>query len=407
MPFYFNPSWPSPRLFALLTGAVLLACLGFTPSPLQAAERAAELTFYETALVLHYDDDMLLTVPLRIDETSLRNAYQQLSQKRHQRFHDDLQATATRLRLNDWLYSQLVQHALAQIYAQPVVSPVVQLNTYFFLSQRGYDVRLTYRDKAVGVYAYCTDQLYEVSTIESDGRKYAHLMHQTALPSRGQSFYLLDHRPQPDGRALSFLITEWPILLVHPQERAITFNWRGQTLELPIRYDAGIATLMTDYPLVDEYWYMDAPMSDLLEASLLPQLKELLANRPQAEQVSMLAAFTRSAFVYEDDRALFGKNKPLVGEELFFYPHSDCEDRSALFFALVKRLLNLPMLVITYDDHISIAVAIADFKGDAIQHNGRTYYFCDPTGPNNSDKIGVVPSGYEKRAFGVMGGYGE
>lgn len=396
-----------PLHFAHLRAHLAFACcLLLSTVVLFAAEREVRIDFHQAAVVLRYDEAMLLPLPLRVDETALKGAYQQLAQRAYQRFFDDMEAAASHLQLNDWLYAQLLQQALAYIYNQPEVSPMVQLNTYFFLAKRGYDVRLTYRDKTLGVNAYTRDQLYEVATIQSDGRPYANVTHRTQPSSRGQAFYLLDHRPTPTGRPFSFLMRAWPTFSTVAQERAIAFNWGGDTYEIPIRYADGIADLMADYPLVDEFWYLDAPLSDALAESLLPQLSRLLAGRSQAEQVSLLAAFSRSGFTYKEDGAVFGKNKPMVADELFYYPYSDCEDRSALFFALVKRLLHLPMAVIAYDDHITIGVAIEGFQGDAIRHDGKTYFFCDPTGPNTSDKIGVIPNGYAGKSFSVMGVYG-
>lgn len=380
-------------------------CLLLSTTLLYAAEREVRFAFHQAPVVLRYDAAMPLPLPLRVEEIALQAAYQQLTQRPYQRFRDDLEAAATQLQLNDWLYAQLLQQALAQVYNQPEASPMVQLNTYFFLAQRGYDVRLTYRDKTLGVNAYTLDQLYEVATIQSDGRPYANVSYRNQPYNRGQAFYLLDHRPMPEGRTFSFLMRAWPTFVAQVQERTIAFNWGGDTYELPVRYATGIASLMNDYPLVDEYWYLDAPLSEALAESLLPQLTQLLKGRSQAEQVSMLAAFSRSGFTYKEDGAVFGKNKPMVADELFYYPYSDCEDRSALFFALVKRLLRLPMAVIAYDDHITIGVAIEGFQGDAIRHEGKTYFFCDPTGPNTSDKIGVVPNGYSGKPFSVMGVY--
>ena len=48
----------------------------------------------------------------------------------------------------------------------------------------------------------------------------------------------------------------------------------------------------------------------------------------------------------------------MIPDEVLHYPVSDCEDRSALYFALVRDLLNLPVVAIAYNDHLSVAVAL-------------------------------------------------
>jgi len=95
----------------------------------------------------------------------------------------------------------------------------------------------------------------------------------------------------------------------------------------------------------------------------------------------------------------------MVADELFFYAFSDCEDRSALFFSLVKELLGLPMIVIAYEDHLSIAVSSTGLMGSTIAYNGKRFVFCDPTGPRLSSTIGKIPKGYENQDFKIIGAY--
>jgi hypothetical protein len=134
----------------------------------------------------------------------------------------------------------------------------------------------------------------------------------------------------------------------------------------------------------------------------LPQFQEILKNKTEKEALEILASFTRSAFQYKNDNDYFGKNKPMIGDEVFYYPYSDCEDRSALFYYLVNELLRLPMIVIAYDDHLTIAVATSRSLGDAIYFKNKKYYICDPTGPSNSEKIGKAPVGYTHQKFEIL-----
>ena len=125
-------------------------------------------------------------------------------------------------------------------------------------------------------------------------------------------------------------------------------------------------------------------------------------KRQLLHQLEIITAFTRSAFNYKTDENHFGRSKPMIREEVFYYPYSDCEDRVAVFFGLVKELLNLPMLVIAFPDHLTIGVALDQPIGPAIRHKGKKYYICDPTGPNNSYEIGRIPKGYERKSFEIL-----
>lgn len=385
-----------------------LGCLfvGWTTS-LQAAAANATVAFdfYDQAVELFVPADFVYTRQVRIEEMSLRSLYREFERRPYQSLLKELQAKSSTLKLNDWLFAQLLRQALQAIYQKPPGDALVEYSTYFLLAKSGYDVRLTYRDQLLHVNVYTNDVLYEIPLIQDGDRQYANISTGIRVENMGRSMYLLDQAPQPDGRAFSFLMNTWPALLQESEPRSVFFQYRGRTRELNVRYNPGLARLLENYPLVDEHWYMDAPISEALQTSLLPQLQEMLVGKNQRESLELLVAFTRSAFVYKDDKEVFGKNKPMVADELFYYPFSDCEDRSALFYALVKALLQLPMIVIAYEDHLSIAVSAPGLKGDAVTYNGQVYVFCDPTGPQNSSEIGMIPPGYEDQTFEILGSF--
>jgi hypothetical protein len=159
---------------------------------------------------------------------------------------------------------------------------------------------------------------------------------------------------------------------------------------------------MEHSPLFEEAKYNQTPLSNSASNSLLPQFKEIFKFKTEIEALEIIAIFTRSAFRYKDDQDYFGRNKPMIGDELFHYPYSDCEDQSALFYYLVDELLQLPMIVIAYYDHLTIAVAITKSIGKPIRFENRKYLICDPTEPHNPEKIENAPNGYRNRSFEVL-----
>jgi hypothetical protein len=183
------------------------------------------------------------------------------------------------------------------------------------------------------------------------------------------------------------------------------FNYHGVQQNMNITFDRTMVDIMADYPIIHEYCYLETPLSPTLRKSLLPQLRRYLEPLDEQQRIELLVSFTRSAFDYKEDNEYFGHSKPMVPEELFGYSFSDCEDRSALFFALVRDLLNMPMAVVAYDDHLTIAVGTNAIRGDGFTYDGQRYVFCDPTGPKNSSRIGQIPPGYENKKFQIIGTY--
>jgi len=400
--FYTNPR----GIIAPAKLWLILFCLPVMASaaPIDPV-RELVVNFYEQDITLSYQEEMLFKQPVRIEELALRRAFDQLENRPYQMLLATLQARVVEWGLNDWLYGQLIRQCLHRLYGAGTNDPAVELTTYFLLAKSGFDVRLTYRSKLVQVNVYTLDVLYEIPLIQENNRQYANLSNKEKGTPLNNSMYLLDHRPNPTGKPFSFTFNQWPVFCASTQQRMVAFAYAGENHEVAVTYHTGIARLLQDYPLVDEYWYLDAPLSNGLLQSLVPELNELMAGRSQVDALALLAAFTRSAFNYKDDKQVFGSNKPLVADELFFYPFSDCEDRCALFFALAKVLLDLPMIVIAYDDHLSIAVALEGRVGNTVSYQGANYTFCDPTGPKYSSEIGEIPQGYEGKSFEIIGQY--
>ena len=97
-------------------------------------------------------------------------------------------------------------------------------------------------------------------------------------------------------------------------------------------------------------------------------------------QQNILINFVQTAFQYQTDEQQFGYEKPFFVEELFYYPYSDCEDRSMLFSYLVRKLLGLDVVLLDYPNHIATAVCFkGNVGGDYLMVNGRKYTVCDPT----------------------------
>ena len=88
----------------------------------------------------------------------------------------------------------------------------------------------------------------------------------------------------------------------------------------------------------------------------------------------------QTAFDYQTDQEQFGYERPLFGDELFYYPYSDCEDRSILFSILVHDLLHLDVVMLLYPGHLATAVRFTEnVSGYYFMVNGEKYVICDPT----------------------------
>jgi hypothetical protein len=59
------------------------------------------------------------------------------------------------------------------------------------------------------------------------------------------------------------------------------------------------------------------------------------------------------------------------------------DDQSALFYYLVDELFQLLIIVIAYEDHLTIAIATTKYIGESIHFENKNYYIYDLIGSNN------------------------
>ena len=368
-----------------------------------------ELDFYSVKVSLNYDPAMLTNQEVRFGYADKNGKLQVQTYYERQRgagaylmLLNELRRVKKEYELNDWLFYELTRDAVENIAAHQAKKQRVLLR-WVLLNLAGYDCRLTYQKNRVYLNLYTTEQLFEMPMIEENGRLYANLSENEYKGAKVNSLYIADYAANPGGRSFSFSPEKLPKFPSEIVKKSVTFTYDDTPYTIDVAYDKMPIEVMRGYPYLSDKEYFSVPLSPAAQASLYPQLREIIAGKSEWEALSVLASFTRSAFAYKIDEQQFGKSRPMIPEEVFYYPYSDCEDRCALFYVLTKELLGLPQLVLTFDDHVSIAVAPShDAEGDALLYADRKYYIIDPTGPSNSSRIGYFPRGYKERAFEIM-----
>ena len=394
---YFPNVYPRRRMHSLI-----LAWASYLLAALLPA-RQAEVPFYNEEIEVTYRPELFANGPFEVSELGVDYYYAEVTKKDWLPVHAQLQAARARLGLNDWLYAKLVDEAVDAIapFAAANERRVMALH---LLTLAGYDVRLCYGATEVFVYARTDDAVFEVPMVSLDAGRYVNLtaaLASTEYHPRRLNMHPL--RPLPSGAGMRFALETLPRLRPDVRERTFRFRYAGRSIAIDALTDRTIAAYMHEYPFFDEGRYLEVALSPETRARLLAQLRPHLDTLGERAALEFLAAFTRGAFDYKEDKASFGYSKPMIPDEVLYYPVSDCEDRSALYFTLVRELLDVPIIAIAYDDHLSVAVASETLRGGApLRHRGRDYYVCDPTGPKRSQEIGNPPAGYLGRAYEVV-----
>lgn len=387
--------------FKLVIAFFLLPlCCSFSGE--HTTDESLTLLFYSEQIKLTYDPEIRHTFSGKLEEQTIVQFYEALEGVDYESLITALQRHQAQLVLNDWLVYELVQRAIGEIYARNTRKEQT-LATWFLLSKLGYDTRLAFLKNEVFIYVRSLDDIYETPLIEDQGHKFVGLTEmQYKRTGNSKGVYLLNFLAAPNGVPFSFSLDNLPQLKSNQQEKKFDFEWKTTNYEITVQCDRTLVNVMENYPVIGETDYLKTPFSPILEKSLLPQIRKIITGKTTKEALEIIATFTRSAFTYKEDETYFGRSKPMIRDEVFFYPYSDCEDRSAVFYGLVDALLDLPMIIVAFPDHLTVAVALDQPIGPSIAYKGKKFYIVDPTGPSNSSEIGSIPKGYEKQSFEIL-----
>ena len=175
--------------------------------------------------------------------------------------------------------------------------------------------------------------------------------------------------------------------------RKLRFEYAGNDYEIEVAYEKARVDFLGTYPQLDLELYFASKVGDATASPLLDQLSVAIDGMDEQEAVNFLLRFVQTSFKYKTDERQFGQENYLFPEETIYYPYSDCEDRSVLFAWLVRRLLGLEVVGLSYPGHVATAVHLKKSNGDYIVHEGRRFTVADPTYVNA--RAGMTMPGYK------------
>ncbi len=383
-----------------------LFSLVFTSRQLRSQTVPSQLSInlYNDTVVLPFEAS--LSVPFNdLSDSSIAHFYHQLSQTAYQPLIAALTNYRNSHSLNDWLYYQLIRKTAN------VISPKVQnyhrytLYKWFLLSQSGYDagVRMISHNRLL-FYVQSNDSIYNIPYQLVGGKQYVCLNYHdygSINFEKEKAFQQLIRVPGAN-QAFSYRVNQLPLFTnASYVSKQLNFSYGGKDYNFKIKINPVVKDIFANYPVVDFESCFNIPLSSETYQTLIPDLKAVVSKMDERSGIDYLMHFTRYAFAFEKDADNFGKEKRLAPEETLLYEYSDCEDRSALFFYLVKELYNLPMITLLYPEHVTIAIQFSNPGGKTIVYKGRQYTVCEPTPQSEDLKIGQLPTSLRKAAYDV------
>ncbi|OSZ78403.1 hypothetical protein CAP35_09145 [Chitinophagaceae bacterium IBVUCB1] len=385
---------------------ILLIVVSITTHIAFAGSKPIYIDYYGDTLTIPATPATMVVYKVKPDVATVKQFYDIISTLNYQPIINTLLAYKDKHHLNDWLYYQLIRKTAQAIAPKAENYPRYTLYKWFLLSKSGYDATIAVsEDNQLFFYVHCDENIYDVPYYMSNGKQYVCLnRHDYAATYNLQQkgLFATDIVVPEAKKAFSYKVTQLPDFTPsHYTEKEIQFNYNNKLYHFKVKLSNDVQTAFTNYPVTDYASYFNIPLSHTTYSSLIPVLKQAVDGMKQKNGVDYLMQFTRNAFLYEDDKQSYGKENRMSPEQTLLNKYSDCDDRAALFFYLVKEVYNLPMIAILYPTHITVAVKFDKPIGQTIAYKGQLYTLCEPTPQLQDLRVGQVAPEFKNASYQI------
>lgn len=389
---------------------LIIGCLGW--QELKAQElipdrNSAYIDFYGDTVHTPAVDQLQVALKNPIGYELIEGFYAQLNQLPHQQLVNNLLAYKQEKQLDDWLFYQLIRTAAESISPKKENYHRYTLYKWFLLNQTGYSAVTRLRNDTLLLYVQSNENVYDIPSMLYNQEQYICLNYHdygsniNFKQGRFQDIHIVGRKT--GVRSFSYQINRMPDFNPDSYEvKPIQFAYGQRNYEFKVKVNKSIDKLFNNYPSVEYAMQFTAPISNATYQSLIPALKKTVAKMNQKKGVDYLMHLTRSSFAFENDASLYGKDKRFSPEQTLFSEYSDCEDRAAFFFYLVKEIYNLPMIVLSYPQHVTVAIQFDTPQSNPIVYKGNQYWVCESTPQMKNLKIGQGIPSLKKETFEVV-----
>jgi hypothetical protein len=308
-------------------------------------------------------------------EADVAAAWQALSQSDYQGVVATIKQQRMNNRFSDWGLLQLLHQQVEKAFEQHNQR---QVYIWFVMTKLGYQLHAGFDSNQLVLLFACQQTVYEKPYYQLHGHKLYLLnpvrgklrLPRQAYPGSVQALDLRFGATLFDDAAFGAAEIRQQLITVDDQAFSIA------TLKPRNRF-------LASYPQLDLQHYFSAPVAPITAKSLKQQLLPVLEGKAPLEQVNWLLHWMQFGFEYQVDGDQFGQENYFHPEESFVFAANDCEDRSFILSWLLRELLGLPVIGLTYPGHVATAVAFPEEHQPSIpatlQYAGRSYWIADPT----------------------------
>ena len=375
----------------------------------QSSANQVRFDFYGNPVSIDFDSSIIIPFNASLNNRAILDFNVLLSRGNYQSIIQILLYYKDRYKLDDWLYYQLIRKVAQHLSPKKENYTRYTLYKWFLLVNSGYDARLKINAEKILFYVQSEDNIYNIPSYQRDGKQFVCLNYHdynSFIDFEKEHFNEVTVPGTEPGIAFSYKVNKLPAFSPGDyKEKDIFFNLNETEYHFKVKLNPEIKSIFANYPVVDYESYFNIPLSRETYNSLFPQLKQTVKGMTTRNGVDYLMRFTRYAFLFAPDSETFGNEKRLSPEQTLLYEHSDCEDRAALFFYLVREIYDLPMIVLVFPSHVTVAVNFEKPIGHTISYLGKEYSVCEPTPYKKDLRIGQLLPDLAKASFVVAYAY--
>lgn len=341
------------------------------PSPVPSISQF-KFTCYGTHCMVSLDKNMKFKLK-DVSENACADAWQKLSSDESDALLDDCLALREQLALGDWGYYCMIRD-MSEAFLGKGTDEATLMQAYL-LAQSNYRIRLGKRNNHLAFLMPFDGVIYERSFTNISGERFYFM----GANERG-GVIVFNRAFSDHERVMSLRMSCTPNFTKKPTDSKKFTSKNYPEMSVSLSTNRNLLDFYDDYPSCDWTNYCWAGLSEQIKSDLYPMLRKSIEGKGQIEAANRIINFVQTALEYQTDQQQFGYERSLFGDESFFYPYCDCEDRSILFSILVHDLLGLDVVLLDYPGHVATAVHYTEkLNGYCFEFEGKTYYVSDPT----------------------------
>ena len=368
------------------------------PIPKGKGYEGITISFFKQKLKFQYNPKTKIKVRKPVKDKAIQKYFDEMSHVETEPMLKQINEYSDLFKLNDYGKYLLVKSISKEILDDDDSRIVF---CWYLMTKLGFDVRIGFSNSFTALMIPSNNMLFGKPYLTINKQKFFIFTFDDTKKRSFNQLYTYDKNHPTASKYFDFSIKELPVLGNFNEQKNLNFKYQGKVYSIKYNYNEDLVKFFDYYPQTDYPIYFNAPVSSKTLYSFIKSFKPIIEKKSEQEALNIILRFVQTAFEYKTDDDNFGREKPLIPDETFYYKYSDCEDRSIMFAMLVKEMLGLKVVGLKYTGHMAVGVKTnSKPKGDYVRSGSAKYLVCDPTYINAN--IGQSMPQYKNKSMKVI-----